>query len=624
MRQRSIKNVDEKILKYKEKLVFEPEIYKGKWKELFDSDNNLHLEIGSGKGDFIIQMAEKYPDRNFIAIEGNKSVLYKSLQKLNVDYSNLIFIPTFVDDIKLWFAKSEISTVYMNFSDPWPKNRLAKKRLTHRIKLVNYFYILTEDGTIEFKTDNDEFFEYSLREVVSLNIKLSRLSRNLHAGDFAKENVMTEYERKFSDKGKSINYFKINKGENGLENGGFATLNGRNIPIEDKIFGISMRANRMIKEKGKDAVINGTVGSLLDDEGELVVLSSVDKAVKTLKPKEYAEYAPIAGTIGYREAIKKATFGDYVPNANVEVVATPGGTGAIRNTISNYSALGDRVLTSDWFWAPYKTIAGEIGRSVDTFELFEENGKFNIESLKANVKKLLKDQKNLVIILNTPAHNPTGYSLTLDDWNNVIEVLNEVGDDRKVALLVDVAYIDFAGDEQEYRKFMPLLENLNRNVLPIIAYSTSKTFTFYGFRCGAMMCMAKNKEVSDEFLRVCSYSSRGSWSNCARAPQTVIEKIFNDKELLELVEHERLKFRKMLIERGKAFADEADKIGLEMVPFDAGFFISIPCKNPDEVCNKLEQKGVFIVPLAKGLRVSIASISEEKCKMLPRIIKESM
>ena len=525
---------------------------------------------------------------------------------------------------KGWFGEGEIRGIYLNFSDPWPKKRLAKKRLTHRTKFLSYFNILNDQGTIEFKTDNDDFFEFSLNEVISQNIKLNILTRDLHRGEFLKDNVMTEYERKFSGKGKTINYFKINKGDNNLENGVFAALNGRNIPLEDKIFGISMRAKKMIEEKGNDAVINGTIGALLDDEGELVVLSSVDKAVKTLKPIEYAEYAPIAGTLGYREAIKKAAFGDYVTKRNVEVVATPGGTGAIRNTMANYSDLGDRILTSDWFWAPYKTIAGELGRSIDTFELFDENGNFNVKSLKANIKKLLKDQKRLVVILNTPAHNPTGYSLTINDWNNVIDVLNGVSDDRKVTLLVDVAYIDFAGDEKEYRKFMPLLENLNNNGLPIIAYSTSKTFTFYGFRCGAIICMAKDKDVSDEFLRVCSYSSRGSWSNCARAPQTVIERIYNDSYLLDLVDKERFEFREMLIKRGKAFEEEAKKINLKTVPFDAGFFISVPCDKPDEVSKILENKGLFIVPLEKGLRVSVASVSEEKCRVIPAMIKDAM
>lgn len=401
--------------------------------------------------------------------------------------------------------------------------------------------------------------------------------------------------------------------------------NGRHIPQEDKIFGISNRAKKMIAEKGADKVINATIGSLLDDNGELVVLSSVDEVFKHLSPKDYADYAPIGGIAPFREAVQKAAFGVHKPEGFIEAVATPGGTGSLRNVIANYSDGGDKVLTSDWHWAPYNTIAGEIGRSIETFELFTEDGKFNAEALNDKATELLNRQESLVIILNTPAHNPTGYSLTLEDWDKVIDELSEAAECGKaIALVIDAAYIDFAGDEEEYRRFIPKLERLPENVISIMAYSLSKTYTLYGTRCGAMICIAKTKEIADEFKRVCEYSSRGSWSNSAKVAQVILSRIYGDPELLERVNKERAHYREMLISRGKAFEAEAKRVGLETVPFDAGFFISIPCDNPDEISAKLEKQGLFIVPLAKGLRVSIASISEEKCRKIPAMIKAAM
>lgn len=136
--------------------------------------------------------------------------------------------------------------------------------------------------------------------------------------------------------------------------------------------------------------------------------------------------------------------------------------------------------------------------------------------------------------------------------------------------------------------------------------------------------MPKTKEIADEFKRVCEYSSRGSWSNSAKVAQVILSRIYGDAELLEKVNEERAFYRDMLIARGRAFEKAAEECGLETVPFDAGFFISIPCDNPDSVSAKLEKQGLFIVPLAKGLRVSIASISEEKCRRLPAMIKEAM
>ncbi len=401
--------------------------------------------------------------------------------------------------------------------------------------------------------------------------------------------------------------------------------NGRKIPQEDKIFGISSRAKAAIAEKGFDHVINGTIGSLLDDEGNLVVLESVDKVYRELKPVDYAEYAPIGGIATFRESVKKAAFGNHAPDGFMEAVATPGGTGSLRNVISNYSSAGDQVLTSDWHWAPYNTIAGEIGRSVATYELFTEGGTFNAEAFAAKSAELLAKQESLVVIINTPAHNPTGYSLTLEDWSKVVEILSEEAKSGKaIALLIDVAYIDFAGDEDEYREFFPLLSKLPENVISIVAYSLSKTFALYGARCGAMICVAKTQEIADEFKRVCEFSSRGSWSNSAKIAQVILSRIYSDPELLRMTNEERAGYRNMLIARGRAFSEAAAECGLEIVPFDAGFFVSVPCDDPDKYSKRLEKEDVFLVPLAKGIRVAVSSISEEKCRKLPPIIKAAL
>lgn len=404
----------------------------------------------------------------------------------------------------------------------------------------------------------------------------------------------------------------------------FAAQQGRNIPKEDKIFGINSRAKAMIAEKGKDKVVNATLGALLDDKGDLIVLSSVTEVFKNLAPNEFAEYAPIAGTPDFREAVKKDCFRNYKPEGFVEVVAAPGGTGAIKNVVANYADKGDKILFADWFWGPYKTIAEEMGKGSETFTFFNEERKFNTASFEEKVTGLLAVQESLVVIINTPAHNPTGYALTKEDWEGVKEVFEKTPADKKIILLVDTAYIDFAGDEDEYRCYLPALEEMPHNVLPMIAHSLSKAYTLYGMRCGATVCIAKTKEIADEFKRVCEFSSRSTWSNCAKAPQIILSKIYADPELRERVYEERKAHRDMLIRRAKAFETAAAECGLETVPFDTGFFVSLPCPNPDEVAGRLEDEGIFIIPLAKGLRVSIASVPEDICRRLPARIKEAM
>ena len=387
----------------------------------------------------------------------------------------------------------------------------------------------------------------------------------------------------------------------------YAKENGRVIPEEDKVFALSGRAKAAILEKGKEAVINATVGALLDDEGDLVVLSSVAQAIKTLSPVDYAEYAPISGTPDFKQAVKKALFRSYDPGCEIEVCATPGGTGSLKIVVDNYSSPGDKILTHDWCWANYRSICQQHGRELVTFRFFNDEGKFDAEDLRLQLTKLAADQDQIVFILNTPAHNPTGYSLSLEDWDQVIKVLNDAP--AKIALFLDIAYIDYAGEDEEARAFLPRMEKLNENVFVMFGYSASKTLTAYGMRCGAIVCMARDKELANEFRKTTEFDARATWSNCNRAAQVVMGKVYSDPELLEKVSEERRGYRDMLLERGKAFEEALNEEGVKSVPFDAGFFATVECG----VCAKLEEQDIFCLALPKGIRVSVASISKEKC-----------
>lgn len=393
----------------------------------------------------------------------------------------------------------------------------------------------------------------------------------------------------------------------------FAQGNDRIIPKEDKVFAINGRAKAAIAEKGKEKVSNATIGALLDDEGDLVILSSVMHAIERLKAGDYAEYAPIGGTPEFKEAVKKALFMDIPVSGEVRVVGTPGGTGAIRNVVSNYTEAGGVVLTHDWFWANYRGICTEMGRTLEVFEMFDEDNKFEVANLDVKLSEIAKEHDSTVLMINTPAHNPTGYSLTDDDWKNVVEVVNRHSQECRITLFVDVAYIDFAGDEREARSFIPLLEEFGENVLVVFGYSASKTLTLYGMRCGAMVCMTPSKEIADEFVHVTEFSARATWSNCNRAAQVLMGMIYDDPELQDKVSHERAEARKMLLERGRAFEETLHEEGIVSVPFSAGFFASVACDDPEAVAAELEKQDIYCVALAKGVRISVASISKDKC-----------
>ena len=182
-----------------------PEDFKGKWHEVFGNDNPLHIEVGTGKGQFILGMALQNPDINYIGIELFDSVIVKAVEKIIAKDkpANLRLLKVNGADLEKYFAKADVDRLYLNFSDPWPKTRHEKRRLTYKTFLDLYKGILPEHGEIHFKTDNRGLFEYSLVSFSHYGVKLNYVSLDLHNSDF-EGNVMTEYEQKFSAKGNPI------------------------------------------------------------------------------------------------------------------------------------------------------------------------------------------------------------------------------------------------------------------------------------------------------------------------------------------------------------------------------------------------------------------------------------
>ncbi len=204
MRLRKVKNARERLMVDNNKyFINEPEIYKGKWNELFGNNNPLHIEIGCGKGQFMSTLAKLNPNINYIAIEKFDSVLLRCLEKvIDSDLNNLKLITFDASELRDLFSDKEVSRIYLNFSDPWPKSHHAKRRLTSSIFLNIYKYILKEDGEIFFKTDNRKLFEFSLESFNENNYKLSNISLDLHNDlEKYKDNITTEFEDKWSKLG---------------------------------------------------------------------------------------------------------------------------------------------------------------------------------------------------------------------------------------------------------------------------------------------------------------------------------------------------------------------------------------------------------------------------------------
>ena len=204
MRVRNRKGATELLEAHPQYVILNPADAKGRWQEIFGNDHPIHVEVGSGKGAFVSGMAKANPEINYIGIDIQKSVLSYALDKvLATDVPNIKLLWVDGSDLTDYFEEGEIDRLYLNFSDPWPKKRHEKRRLTYQSFLATYRQILPENGEIHFKTDNRGLFEYSLVSFSQYGMKLKGVWLDLHASDF-EDNVLTEYEQKFANKGQVI------------------------------------------------------------------------------------------------------------------------------------------------------------------------------------------------------------------------------------------------------------------------------------------------------------------------------------------------------------------------------------------------------------------------------------
>lgn len=197
-------------------VIHEPEKLKGQWKTFFGNDYPIHIEIGMGKGKFIMQLAQANPQINYIGIEKYSSVLLRALEKREgTELKNLYFIRYDAEYLNEIFAKDEIDRIYLNFSDPWPKDRHAKRRLTSKEFLARYNLCLKQEGEVMFKTDNRALFDFSIEEAKLAGWELKEVTYDLHHSEYANGNIMTEYEERFSAMGNPIHRLEAYRKQNG-------------------------------------------------------------------------------------------------------------------------------------------------------------------------------------------------------------------------------------------------------------------------------------------------------------------------------------------------------------------------------------------------------------------------
>jgi aspartate/tyrosine/aromatic aminotransferase len=388
-------------------------------------------------------------------------------------------------------------------------------------------------------------------------------------------------------------------------------------PSDDPIFALNAQAQKR-KADGLPT-LNATLGALADDAGKLVLLETVTELWRELTPTEVLPYAPITGDPAFLSALVRRHW----PKLDGFGVgcATPGGSGALAISVRNLLEPGMKVLIAAPFWSPYATLAGENGADLATAPFPEPGQPLDAAAWLRAGSALMERQKRLLVWLNEPCHNPTGRSLTRADRAELMAVLRKLSERGPVTLLLDCAYLDYTADPAHVREGLDQYAELGEEgrVLVAASLSLSKALTLYGGRGGALVF----PWVKDSALQAAlGASCRGTFSNCARAAQSLMVRLDRDGKRQESLRAEHRHWSGVLEARARALDSALKAEGLPGAPWVGGFFISLRAADPDAVCARLKAQGVYVVPLPDGMRVGICALPAAQAPQFAQALKK--
>lgn len=384
-------------------------------------------------------------------------------------------------------------------------------------------------------------------------------------------------------------------------------------PGDDPIFALNTEARA--RAQSGEAVVNATVGSLLDDDGKLATLETVVRALREVSPTVSAAYAPIAGSSDFLRGVIRDLLGERPEAKCAASVATPGGTGALRHAIANFLEPGQSILTSSFYWGPYKTLADESDRRIATFRMFDDRGGLDVDAFRAGLEKVLSEQRRALVLLNSPCHNPTGYSFDAGEWQKLRGVVEDLSSRGPIALCLDVAYARFGANDgaTSSRPLDPMLDEmlgLASKALVMFAWSASKSFLQYGLRVGSLVAIHPEDEERRRIQNALTYSCRGTWSNVNAGGMAAIGRVLGDADLRAQVDRERGEYVELLARRVSRFNELASAAGLRYPRYDGGFFTTVFTPDGPGAAEKLKAAGIFVVPQTGALRIALCSVAE--------------
>lgn len=401
----------------------------------------------------------------------------------------------------------------------------------------------------------------------------------------------------------------------------FIKKNINKTPIADPVFSIAEKAKAAKERVGTENIIDATIGTLYGEDGNIIAFDSVFKPYDAISKETKAAYASsFTGNPSFREQVYQWILGDINSSLAHSVIATPGASGAIAVTMRSVLEEGQTVILPDIAWGSYKLMAEMNNLETAAYQLFDGDH-FNLDDFKRVCREVMAKQNRLLIVINDPCQNPTGYSLSVDEWHEVVEFLNECGEQVPVVLLNDIAYIDYAYDLEHSRDYLETFNDFTENVLAILGFSCSKGLTSYGLRCGAAVVLAQTADAVREVEIIFEKEARAIWSNIPNAAMDNFTYVTTENR--EAFMAEKAKAVALLKQRSDIFTSEADACGLAYYPYKEGFFVTLEMldnQRRDHYHDALMKENIFTVKSNKGIRVAICSLRVSECKGLaPRM-----
>lgn len=392
--------------------------------------------------------------------------------------------------------------------------------------------------------------------------------------------------------------------------------------LKNDTFQISTEAKEA--KKIDPSVKDGTLGTFYYEDGSFRTHNVIKEVFKTLNDNEVYLYSTSDGGKDFHEAAVNHFFKhvrkDIEKEMYIRAIATPGGTGALVSGCYNCLDPGETLLVPTPCWGPYFSIANHRGINTETFFLFDGD-KFNLKGFIEKANEIIAKQGKLVFFLNDPCNNPTGYTMSEEEFSELIDYLNST----KVpcVMIYDCAYMDMAveGMKKTRDKFK-LFTKCEKNVLISVALSFSKTYFIYGQRIGAQIIISKDEKVATDMYNAANYTARNTWSNCNRGMISLICKVDKDPKLIEKLNDELQYVVNDLKNRSSLFLKEAKEVGLTTYPYQGGFFIGVPCNRENDVILELKKRKIYLLPTAKSIRVAVCSMPLKDIKGLAQNIKE--